>query len=104
MSVEKSGERHFFAGAGKVSCSWNSKMKHVVKHDVNLNILLECGVDLCNKICLFQAKLEVLVILQTPSSRIRHRYVKSLCWRLLRQQLEGAQCWDLFPYSCGILP
>ena len=37
---------------------------------------IACGVHLCNKIqyLCFQAKPEIRVILQTPSSRLRHRF------------------------------
>ena len=46
-------------------------MKNVVKYDVYLDILL---VGSIYKILIFQGKPEIPVILQTPSSRLRHRY------------------------------
>ena len=47
--------------------------KHVVKYDVYLDICA-CGVHLCNNICIS----EIPVILQTPSSGLRHRYGRTI--------------------------
>ena len=39
---------------------------------------IACGVHLCNNLCILQGKPKILIILQTPSSRLRHRYA----WRI----------------------
>ena len=52
-----------------------SHSNNAVKYDVYLDILL-VGIHLCNEILIFQGNLKILIILQTLSSMLRHRYEK----------------------------
>jgi len=47
---------------------------------------IACGVHFCNKISISQGKPKIPVILQTPSFRLRHRYVY-IVWRIGISQL-----------------
>ena len=58
-------------------------MENVVKYDVYLDILL-VGSIYVTKSAIVQGKPEIPVILQTPSSRLRHRYAASRVARVRR--------------------
>ena len=85
MSSEKSGNCTFLVPALPAlercvletyikTLAWKSKIKNVVKYDAYLDILL-VGSIYVTTYRFVKEKKQIPVMLQTPSSRLRHRHV-----------------------------